>query len=470
MFSNMMKTLALSAAIAHSVHAEGPPGAPACTEEKLGMTELDFFDSKILQNDLQYGGKIIYGNIGTVRDRPVQLHVSVVDGTTYESERADVRNGKSGKFGQINLFTDLREEESGEGNFRFCFHDEETGEETKVGNFHFSIYDVDERNAAQNGIKEKLIIDTSQATKYFLDENTELKTKCENEDEVEPCTGRTIFHSSTKGTGKDNPKDPTQMTAKQIARSVVFEFKDTACFELTYNHYCPKSAVTNGEEWKCKWYGGGNFMFAGNAPQVVETGECVPLPTASPTASPTETPTDAPTPKLEKRGASEDGDDPEFPPNECESDVELIMKKGTTDFVDTAVQILSKDTQTVKVALNQVWADARDIDAIFYEYKEDKFNSKCYESNEVATGTTYDEITLQCNVMKPFAQLKLCLVDAEDKSFLSRGDDATIPRCCHEEEEYEKAGTPTVCYELEINCKPGCEEGEAQEAVRYLRG
>merc|ERR1712159_831377 len=132
----------------------------------------------------------------------------------------------------------------------------------------------------------------------------------------------------------------------------------------------------------------------------------------------------------EKQGASEDGDDPEFPPNECESDVELIVKKGTTDFVDTAVQILSKDTQTVKVALNQVWADARDIDAIFYEYKEDLFNSKCYESNEVAT----------------------------------------IPRCCHEEEEYEKAGTPTVCYELEINCKPGCEEGEAQEAVRYLRG
>jgi hypothetical protein len=179
------------------------------------------------------------------------------------SNRASVRNGLLGEFGQINIMNKKNNaRQDGEGNFQFCFHDHETGDLTAVDSFHWSFYDIDERNEAENGIKEKIRFDTSQVTDFILypnEQESEVILGCEDGTTTLPCDDgvRTVFHSSTKGTGGDNPKDPQNLTEQQKKRSVVFTFKDTSCFTVTMDHYC---AVDN-----CSWYGGGNFMFSGNA-------------------------------------------------------------------------------------------------------------------------------------------------------------------------------------------------------------
>jgi len=280
------------------------PTESTCVGKVEMETNLDFFNARLVQNDLENGGLIKYESIGVVRDRPVDLVVSVVPGTTYFSEKAQARNGLSGSFGQINLFTELGDLESGQGHFRFCFHDHETGDLTTADSFAFSVYDVDERNASPRGIKEKIIFDMSQATEYMLypnADNTEIQVSCENPSETPPCPAgtRTVFHSSTRGTGSDNPDDPNNMTEQQKKRSIVFVFEDTECWDFTYEHYC---RIEEEEGGTCEWYGGGNFLFAGTAQEIIEEGECLtnaptiaPLLTDTPTTAPTTAPTTEPT-------------------------------------------------------------------------------------------------------------------------------------------------------------------------------
>ena len=86
---------------------------------------------------------------GIANERPVDLIFSVVPGTTY----ATPKNGKvgSGKLSMINLFT-----KEGDLNFRFCFHDHETGDLNSLTSFRWSVFDIDEGNASVDGIKEKM--------------------------------------------------------------------------------------------------------------------------------------------------------------------------------------------------------------------------------------------------------------------------------------------------------------------------
>merc|ERR1712238_397365 len=161
-------------------------------------------------------------------------------------------NGKSkgedgaagtGMFGNINLMTERNEPESGEGTFEFCFHDQETNEKVIVDSFQWSVYDLDDAPSSGDGIKEKLILDISQVQDYQLWPNTqksEVKLSCESgglESQL-PCgkDDRVVFHSSTKGTGADNPSDKDQMTNQQLERSIQFTFVNKSCFTFTYNH------------------------------------------------------------------------------------------------------------------------------------------------------------------------------------------------------------------------------------------
>merc|ERR1712048_18526 len=82
----------------------------------------------------------------------------------------------------------------------------------------------------------------------------------------------------------DNPQNPNNLTPKQKNRSIMFEFKDVSCWDITYDHYC--EIEMKGEGF-CQWYGGGNFLFAGDS--AVCTGS-VP-PTSSPSLVPTSIPT-----------------------------------------------------------------------------------------------------------------------------------------------------------------------------------
>jgi hypothetical protein len=477
MFSTMMKlsTLVLSAALAlPSANA----AAEACFGQTHNTTFLDFYHSTVTESTLHLpGGKLRFEDIGIVRDRSVDLVVTIVEGTTYTTSNAD-KNGKyvtkddpEPKFGNINLVTKRNDLDSGQGNFRFCLVDHETDVETVAESFRWSVYDIDERHAAENGIKEKFTMDVTQAVNYFLypdDDTSEIQVSCEDNPGGDlPCdSGRTIFHSSTRGVGSDNPDDPNDLTEQQKERSIVFAFKDTACWEFTYDHYCKLEEETGG---KCRWYGGGNFLFAGDAHQVVDEGTCTVASTLAPTSSPTGSPTQEPTAGLIKNGDDEGNDDFFFPPPDCPTDIELVKTNGVTEFppIDRSpITIVSQDTDTVTVALNQVWDTRESIDAIYYQFKPSVFDSKCYKEPDVILNDTYDTITIQCSQMVALAHLEICLVDAPEHGFLTLEDNATVPQCCHAD---DPDGTPTVCYIISIDCTPGCET-TSQESARSLRG
>merc|ERR1712232_364456 len=209
---------------------------------------------------------------------------------------------EGGKFGSINLMTfKIPKQEDGlydgTGNFQFCFHNSKTNDLVEVDSFQWSVYDLDERNHKPDGIKEKLIMDVTQASDYMLYPNTEgseVKLSCEDGSVTLPCAPgvRTVFHSSTKGSGKDNPTDPDNMTEQQLKRSIVFGFENKSCWTFTYSHYCPPDEADPVNSKGCKVYGGGNFQFAGEAKQLIEEGECI---TKSPTAAPLDRPTLSPT-------------------------------------------------------------------------------------------------------------------------------------------------------------------------------
>jgi hypothetical protein len=151
----------------------------------------------------------------------------------------------------------------------------------------------------------------------------------------------------------------------------------------------------------------------------------------------------------------------------CPDDVKLVKQHGITSFPEDttpAVKISSQDTSTVTVQLQQAWTSSTMIDYIFYEYKEDKFNSKCYEKSEVKFGEVYDTITIQCNIMTPIAFLQICVADNITKEFLQLEDNGTIPKCCHS----EQPEIPAVCYDLQINCEPECTENASASRRRNL--
>jgi len=418
-------------------------------------------------------------------------------------------------------------------------------------------------------------MDASQITDFILYPNrqkSEVQLSCEDGSTTLPCDEgvRTVFHSSTKGTGDDNPTDPNNLTEQQKKRSVVYTFKNTSCFTMTFFHYCGVS--------DCSWYGGGNFLFSGDAEQIVSEGECVvtpPAPTLSRTKAPTKDPTMSPTknptvnptipptmvptneptknptlsptknPTLEPtnlptneptknptmfpskkftmeptnpptkeptneptknptispsknptpdptnplvdpvipptqeptdlatkslvENAGEMNDDFYYPPlRTCPDDVKLTDTRGVTPFpqdTTSAVRIVSQDTSTVTVQLKQVWSGA--VDSIYYQYYQDLFNLKCYKETNVDLNQTYDTIKIQCNVMSPKADLKICLVDNISNGFLRSEDEAVIPKCCHAD---DSGDVGLICYTLRINCETKCVEDTTVAPRRLLRG
>lgn len=251
----------------------------ACLAKGDYETELDIENSDLVQNDLQSGGKMKFAGVGFIDDRSIDLEVTVVPGTTYESKNADARNGKngSGKMGVINLFTVRGDLDSGKGNFRFCLRDSETGDLATAKSFLWSIFDVDNRNDAANGIKEKMEIDIAQVEDYVLfpdQETSEIASSCKNSGLAPPCDlgERTVFSATKKGVGSDNPGDPNNLNNLQKTRTIVFSFTDTSCWDVEYSHFCK---IEEEEGKRCRNYNGGNFLFAGKAQQVIDDGECI---------------------------------------------------------------------------------------------------------------------------------------------------------------------------------------------------
>merc|ERR1712072_1087952 len=196
-------------------------------------------------------------------------------------------------------------------------------------------------------------------------------------------------------------------------------------------------------------------------------------PTESPTAKPTESPTVKRTDPPTVTNGEDDDDDFIFVPS-CPEDVTVVKQVGATEFPDDpneAVKIVSQDLSTVTVKLNQAWSSPGDedipIDHIYYNFMEDTFDEKCYEESQVADGTFYDTITIQCDVTKPIALLEICLADNIANELLTVEDNAVVPKCCHPSFPPD---TPVVCYAVEINCVTECIGEEVKERRGLLRG
>jgi len=443
------------------------------------ITELNFFDSNVITTTLhEVGGELRYEDVGVFKDISLDLVVTVTSGdytdiaSTWENrdKNSDGElNGKNGQFGTINLQTVQGNPKSGEGNFKMCIVEKGTNVPVKLEKFSWSIFDLDWRSedvekpnkVAKISVKEKFIIDASQAKEYRLTSSTEIEVSCEDDADTAPnCEqGRTIFHSTTYGTGNDNPADPTAMQQFQQDRSVVFTFQDTSCWQFTYDHYCPvdqfdysyynvdntiiePETCSNFED--ADPYSGGNFLFSGNATQISNDGDCfTPSPTIS--SSPSHSPTPAPS----------------IPPPACPEDVKIIHMDGITE-VDPgqAIRILNQDTQSVTVRLYNGWTSTEEeVDKIFYTYKHDVFSQKCHDATDILGSVNYDDITIQCHHMVAFAELDICVVDV-DGALNAEGDNAQIPTCC------EPFDGPTVCYKFVIYCESQCDV----QARRTLRG
>jgi hypothetical protein len=149
----------------------------------------------------------------------------------------------------------------------------------------------------------------------------------------------------------------------------------------------------------------------------------------------------------------------------CPEDVTLVRNFGSTQFpVDKAIEIVSQDTKTVTVKLNQAWTSTTAIDQIYASYKVSLFDRQCFETDNVEEGL-YDTVTITCNIMSPKAYLEICVVDDLDHDVLSEDDKATIPKCCHSELAPD---TPIVCYSLEINCVSECLDETQQRKLKLL--
>ena len=182
-------------------------------------------------------------------------------------------------------------------------------------------------------------------------------------------------------------------------------------------------------------------------------------------------------------------------PATCPEDVSLLTMKGVTPFPDRAVDIISQDSSSVTVKLNQLWGKkGTRMSSVYYQYREETTirggtttQRECHEDTNVMAGSTIGggEITIQCEASSPVAILNVCAVDGTSgilQPALEGGDDATIPKCCRSNESDGSSYSWTdsiyvakVCYSVQINCKSACDgghgnAGDISRRQRMLRG
>merc|ERR1719162_1702194 len=103
-------------------------------------------------------------------------------------------------------------------NFRFV---ESAGQKpVKVETFLFTVFDVDHGKRCTSRMK----VNATNFASYHVAEDTELVVHTDVGGPGWPASSS--FSSSTKGTGKDNPKNPMDLTDVQARRAVTFQYEN----------------------------------------------------------------------------------------------------------------------------------------------------------------------------------------------------------------------------------------------------
>merc|ERR1712057_65484 len=112
-------------------------------------------------------------------------------------------------------------------------------------------------------------------------------------------------------------------------------------------------------------------------------------------------------PPIITNGEDDDNVPTFLPPmeNDCPEDIILIDHIGVTPYQEDSVVIVSQDTTSVTVALQQMYTSPEEtLDHVFYQYQQDYFDTKCYEEKDV-TGNQSIEMTIQCSLTSQVALL-----------------------------------------------------------------
>jgi len=189
--------------------------------------------------------------------------------------------------------------------------------------------------------------------------------------------------------------------------------------------------------------------------------EIVESPSAAPSSSPIDAPSALPSSSpidsapVETLGEDDDKTLDILPPmtNDCPEDVLLLTKEGVTEFHDDSVVVVSQDTTSVTIALQQMYTSPEEtLDHVFYQYQQDYFDTKCYEEKDV-TGNQSIEMTIQCSLTSQVAVLEYWIAD----DIVVEGD-VDIPKCCHPDFPKE---TPVTKYVVEIKCVSTCPDASS---------
>lgn len=175
--------------------------------------------SNVVQNNLGGLGpgtgepEIRYKNAMDVDGRKIDVVLTAE--SPYKSPKPN-KNGNTGDgFGRLLLWPKASTD------FKFVFQDAATGEPVAVKDVALTFYDLDE---AKNSLQRETV-SVCGAKEAYTTADTELEHK---------TTGLChSFTSTTKGTGKDNPTKPDDLTRAQAARSVTYEFHSKASITFT---------------------------------------------------------------------------------------------------------------------------------------------------------------------------------------------------------------------------------------------
>jgi len=170
---------------------------------------------------------------------------------------------------------------NGEVELEFCFYKTKEEEKFRADSFIFTLFDLDNR---AGGLQERLTINTGEAERVGVSEVNEVRMWSRATIHHQPLK---LEHTNTSKirVESDNPQDPREnKTEQQDARSIEFRFKNTQCWTIKFEHFCPCEDADDDEDfcaqpgapdcnswcpkWKrgrCQWYSGANLVFGGKS-------------------------------------------------------------------------------------------------------------------------------------------------------------------------------------------------------------
>jgi len=138
----------------------------------------------------------------------------------YRPAKAEKNGVYLRKYGRLNMASETETQLT----FRFVESSGQTP--VKVDRFMFTVFDIDHGNRCTS----RMTVNATRYAAYYVDPKTELAVKTDIGGTT--WAASSTFTSSTRGTGKDNPKFPRNLDPQQSSRAVTFEYQNVKFFTM----------------------------------------------------------------------------------------------------------------------------------------------------------------------------------------------------------------------------------------------